>query len=108
MHQLARAIVQGLPAYAALTAEQRQQAGRVLDVCCTVIAGKFHPNEISSDFYRIRVECGPWLDTLRKAIDSADIDPLDRAAMLAAFQMARVILFDAEDRRNIKKLGYVP
>lgn len=106
MPDLARVVVSVIPATAGLSEADRVDAARLLEACRLALDGRADHAALSRAVNRSRSQDGPvvpWLDAIAAAIETADLDPLDRAGLRGAFHMAAVIVYDAADRRALKR-----
>lgn len=93
-----QAVLDAVPPEAGFGTSDLQQMQRLLTACMMTIedAGS-HPAEVKRHLTGLANGYGCWLDTIRRAIDTADIpDPRDRARLSGAFGMAKAFLFDIQ------------
>ena len=83
-----------------MTDRDLRDAEKLLDACCLALAPEFDPIKLRQALSHIRSEepSRLWLDAIGRAIDAAEIDPLDRAGLRGAFRVAAVVLREEYDR----------
>jgi hypothetical protein len=77
--------------------DYRTDTERLINACCAVLCGDFHPKEIKDGLTGLKNGYGGWLDWVREAVKKTEVlSDVDRAALLGAFEMATAFLFDIE------------